>query len=150
MKKVIIVLILAFVFVSCGGDKEFSELVIGSWKNVGNSYSSIIHVNSYLQVYPYVNLTFSSGGRFDLVVKVGEVDSVGKFGFIIVGNYDVYGSTISFHCDRSTSTVIVYVPGFRDTSSTLEELENTFSGTLDVHFHKDKMDLADTRWERSN
>jgi hypothetical protein len=157
-------LMFAFWLGGCGEEKELSESILGSWKIGGNN--SLINISMSIRDVLFLaekdaTLTFSRGGRFDLVATcyLMEKDSSGlnmtplpgDVKFIITGSYDAYGSSIVFHCESSNSNIVT--PSVWDNLKgsfrpKLEELEETFTSTLDASVDGSILELAGTRWKK--
>jgi len=161
-------LIPLFFFNGCGEDSELSDMIIGSWCRE-DSYSSRIHYDGIncSGVISLINgkstLTLSKVRHFNLVAEYDIThESMTKDGyysfthsnvrFIIAGSYDILDHSISFHCDKSYSDIIIEPPqeSLRDMLiSELNGLENLYSGTLDASVNSSILWLDDTIWLRA-
>ena len=117
MKNLIIVLVLVFVFVSCGQDDKLpkpslSSLVIGSWvgieKQMTSTFVYSMSGGSTLTGVQEWTVTFYTKGEFDFIVSIAmSVDgkSVGVVKFVTKGSYEAFENSIAFRSDSTEMQV---------------------------------------------
>jgi len=145
LKNLIIVLVLVFVFMSCGQDEKLpkpslSSLVIGSWVGIEKQMTSTfvypMSGGSTLTGVQEWTVIFYTKGEFDFIVSLAmSVDgkSIGVVKFVTKGSYEAFESSIAFRPDSIEMQVTppelkpVMDVAFKNQ---LEVFKNAFTGTM--------------------
>jgi len=158
VKKVIIVLLLAFVFVSCGEEEQkLSDLVIGSWCGIKEEMTSTI-------LYPMPDgsmmkgnqkwvITFYKNGNFDFIVSLLMTWSNESINvkFITKGEYEAFEDNISF---RPETTEILVTPFELKAimegmlRPQMENFKNAFTGTMSAIVDSSILTIEGARWQK--
>ena len=159
MKKIIIILALAFVFVSCG-EKEpptLSELIIGSWCGIEEEMTSMILYpmpdGSMIKGNQKWEITFYKTGNFDFIVSLLMTwnNESCNVKFITKGGYGAFENNISFRPETTEILVTPYeLKAIMEDAlrPQMENFKNAFTGTMSVIVEGSILTIEGAQWQK--